>query len=197
MKKSIIATGAASLALAAMPMLGAFADVTDTVVLTIPDACSVGQTSSSQTGGGVTLTETNAVNEHLYQWDADGTAGGILKVSCNDASGWQVKAVGASTGTPVTSMTPSGSGTAIATGTATSGATSNWAFKVAGTSGVTVVSTYQNYAAVPATATKVAGGSAAISEGSIYTGYQVWVSATQQADTYTGKVTYTVTHPNS
>ena len=195
MKK--IAIAGASLALAAMPVLGAFADVTDTVILTIPDACSVGQTSSSQTGGGVTLQEQNAVNEHLYSWDADGTAGGTLKVSCNDASGWQVKAVGASTGTPVTSMAASGSGTPIVTGTATSGATSNWAFKVAGTTGVTVVSTYQNYAAIPATATKVAGGSGAVSEGTIYTGYQVWVSATQQADTYTGKVTYTVTHPNS
>lgn len=195
MKKLL--AGAGAVALAAMPMVGAFADVTDTVVLTIPDACSVGQTSSSQTGGGVTLTESNAVNEHLYSWDADGIAGGTLKVSCNDASGWQVKAVGASTGTPVTSMAASGSGTPIVTGTATSGPTSNWAFKVAGTSGVTVVSTYQNYAAVPATATKVAGGSGAISEGAIYTGYQVWVSATQQADTYTGKVTYTVTHPNS
>ena len=197
MKKSLVITGAASLALAAMPVLGAFADVTDTVILTIPDACSVGQTSSSQTGGGVTLTESAAVNEHLYSWDADGSAGGTLKVSCNDAGGWQVKAVGASTGTPVTSMAASGNGTPIVTGTATSGATSNWAFKVAGTTGVTVESTYQNFAAVPATATKVASGSGAISEGTIYTGYQVWVSATQQADTYTGKVTYTVTHPNA
>ncbi len=196
MKKLAIA--GASVALAAMPILGAFADVTDTVILTIPDACSVGQTSSSQTGGGVTLTETNAVNEHLYSWDADGTAGGVLKVSCNDAAGWQVKAVGASTGTPVTSMVPSAANaTPIVTGTATSGATSNWAFKVAGTTGVTVVSTYQDYAAVPATATKVAGGSGAVSEGTIYTGYQVWVSATQQAATYTGKVTYTVAHPNA
>jgi hypothetical protein len=195
MKKLAIA--GASVALAAMPILGAFADVTDTVILTIPDACSVGQTSSSQTGGGVTLKEESAVNEHLYTWDADGTAGGTLKVSCNDAGGWQVKAVGASTGSPVTSMAASGSGTPIVTSTATSGATSNWAFKVAGTTGVTVVSTYQNYAAVPATATKVAGGSGAVSEGTIYTGYQVWVSATQQADTYTGKVTYTVTHPNA
>lgn len=193
MKKSLIATGAAAVALAAMPVLGAFADVTDTVVLTIQGACSVGGSGGSTTTTGKTITESNAVNEHLYTYDADGTAGGELKVSCNDASGWQVKAQGAGTGTPVTSMAPSASGTPIATGTATSGATSNWAFKVAGTTGVTVVSTYQNYAAVPASATKVASGTAAISEGSVYTGYQVWVSATQQADTYTGRVTYTVT----
>lgn len=201
MKKSLIATGAAAVALAAMPALGAFADVTDTVILTIPDACTVGQTSASQTGGGVTITKADAANNNLYSWDADGTAGGTLKVSCNDASGWQVKAVGASTGGTGTNantmMTPSGNGSPIVTGTATGGATSNWAFKIAGTTGVDVVTAYQNFAAVPASATKVAGGNATISEGTIYTGYQVWVSATQQADTYTGKVTYTVTHPNS
>ena len=190
MKKSIIATGTAAVALAAMPALGAFADVTDTVVLTIQSSCSVGQTSATA-GAGKTITETNAVNSHLYTYDADGSTGGggTLKVTCNDASGWNVKAVGSSTGTPVTSMAASNSGTPIVTGTAESGATSNWMFKVAGTG---TVAGYQSWSAIPATATKVATGSTAVSEGAISTGYQVWVSATQQADTYTGKVTYTV-----
>lgn len=192
MKKSIIATGAAAVALAAMPVFGAFADVTDTVTLTIKGACSVGGASGSGSTVGKTITESNAVNEHLYQYAANGTAGGTLKVSCNNANGWQVKAQGSSAGTPVTSMAASGSGTPIVTGTETSGATSNWAFMVAGSSPVAVVSDYASYAAVPATATKVASGTGAISEGTIYTGYQVWVSATQQADTYTGRVTYTV-----
>lgn len=188
MKKLAIA--GASLALAAMPALGAFADVTDTVILTISSSCSVGQTQGSPvTGTGKTMEETAAVNSHLYTWDADGSQGGTLKVTCNDASGWNVKAVGSSTGTPVTSMAASNSGTPIITGTATSGATSNWMFKVAGTG---TVAGYQSWSAIPATATKVATGSTAVSEGAISTGYQVWVSATQQADTYTGKVTYTV-----
>lgn len=188
MKKSLIATGAAAVALAAMPALGAFADVTDTVVLTIQSACSVGQTSSTA-GAGKTITETNAVNSHLYTYDADGSAGGTLKVTCNDASGWNVKAVGSSTGSDKTVMVPTGSGTPIATGTAESGATSNWMFKVAGTG---AVSGYTSWAAVPSTATKVATSNTTVSEGTINTGYQVWVSATQQADTYTGSVTYTV-----
>ena len=185
MKKSLIATGAASLALAAMPVLGAFADVTDTVVLTINSSCSVGQTSS--TGGGGKTIEQTAVNNHLYTWDADGTQGGTIKVSCNDAGGWQVKAVGSSTGTN-TSMAGTNGGTSIATGTAESGATSNWMFKVAGTG---ASSSYTGWAAIPATAAVVASGTGAISEGSINTGYQVWVSATQPAGTYTGRVTYT------
>ena len=189
---STIATGAAAVALAAMPVLGAFADVTDTVTLTIKGACSVGGSEGSSSTTGKTITESNAVNNHLYTYAADGSAGGTLKVSCNAANGWQVKAQGAGAGTPATAMAPSASGTAIATGTATSGATSNWAFKIAAESPVEVVSTYQNFAAVPATATKVASGAGAISEGTINTGYQVWVSATQQADTYTGRVTYTV-----
>ena len=187
MKKSLIATGAASLALAAMPVLGAFADVTDTVVLTIQSSCSVGQTSSTA-GAGKTITETNEVNSHKYTYDADGTTGGTLKVTCNDASGWNVKAVGSSTGSDKTVMVPSGSGTPIATGTAENGATSNWMFKVAGTG----VTTYGNWSAIPSSATKVASSSDAASNEAIDTGYQVWVSATQEADTYTGSVTYTI-----
>ncbi len=190
MKKSLIATGAAAVALAAMPALGAFADVTDTVILTISSSCSVGQTQGSPvTGTGKTMQETAAVNSHLYTWDADGSQGGTLKVTCNDASGWNVKAVGSSTGTPVTSMVGTSGGTTIATGTAESGATSNWMFKVAGTG---TVAGYQSWSAIPATATKVATSNAAVSEAAINTGYQVWVSATQEAGTYTGKVTYTV-----
>ena len=190
MKKSIIATGTAAVALAAMPALGAFADVTDTVVLTIQSSCSVGQTSATA-GAGKTITETNAVNSHLYTYDADGSTGGggTLKVTCNDASGWNVKAVGSSTGSDKTVMVPTGSGTPIDTGTAESGATSNWMFKVAGTG---AVSGYTSWSEVPSTATKVATSSTTVSEGTINTGYQVWVSATQQADTYTGSVTYTV-----
>ena len=187
MNKSIIATGATAVVLSAMPILGAFADVTDTVVLTIQGACSVGSTSAT-TGAGKTITESNATNNQLYTYDADGTTGGTLKVTCNDASGWNVKAVGSSTGSDKTVMVPSGSGTPIATGTAENGATSNWMFKVAGTG----VTTYGNWSAVPSTATKVATSSTAVSEGAINTGYQVWVSTTQEADTYTGSVTYTI-----
>lgn len=187
MKKSIIATGVASLALAAMPIVGAFADVTDTVTITINSACSVGGTTST-TGAGKNFSDT-MTNGSLKTWDATAAAGGKIVVSCNAAGGWNVKAVGASTGTSNTAMTPTGSGTPIATGTATSGATSNWAFKVAGTN---AVAAYTSFSAVPGTATKVAGNNAATSEETLYTGYQVWVSATQQADTYTGKVTYTV-----
>ena len=188
MKKTLIAgAGVAALGLAVLPVLGVFADVTDTVTVTINGSCSVGSTTST-TGSGKTLSATMA-NSELKSWDADGTVGGTIKVSCNDASGWNVKAVGSSTGSDKTVMVPSGSGTPIATGTATSGDTSNWAFKVSGTGTVT---SYQSFSAVPRTATKVASNDSSVSEGTINTGYQVWISASQEADTYTGMVTYTV-----
>ncbi len=142
MKKSLIATGLTAVAFAAMPALGAFADVTDTVILTISSSCSVGQTSSTA-GGGVTLEESAAVNSHLYTWDTTGqVTGGTLKVTCNDPGGWNIKAVGSSNGSPVTSMAASGTGTPILTGTSTSGSTSNWMFKVVGTG---TVSGYQSW----------------------------------------------------
>ncbi len=199
MKKSIIAASASAVALAAMPVLGAFAVVTDTVVLTIQSACSVGQTSSTA-GTGKTMTETNAQNGQTYTFAADGTAGGTIKVSCNDTGGWMVKAVGSGDdANDKTVMNASASGTDIATaaGAPTSG-DSKWGFKVASsTSGVSIETGYSDWAAVPTDAQKVASGSGAISEGQINTGYRVWVSTTQQADTYTGKVTYTVHHPNA
>ena len=204
MKKSLIATGAAAVALAAMPALGAFADVTDTVTLTIQSACTIGQNAADPSTGGTgkTITEANALNAHMYTYDANGTDGGTIKVSCNDNGGWMIKAVGSGDDTTNKNvMNASSVGTDIATGTPAEGAaTSTWGFKVAaatGQQGITVESAYQNFTAVPAEATKVASGTGAISEGGINTGYQVWVSATQQADTYTGKVTYTVHHPNA
>ena len=188
MKKSLIATGAASLALAAMPVLGAFADVTDTVRITINSSCSVGGDTAT-TGSGVTLTETMA-NGATKTWDADGTAGGKLMISCNDAGARNITAVG--TGADATNknyMNAATTGTDIATGEATSGATSNWAFKLAGTG---VVSNYTSFRAVPASATKVATSTDPAASVVINTGYRVFVSATQEADTYEGKVTYTV-----
>ncbi len=192
MKKSIIAASASAVALAAMPALGAFADVTDTVILSIDPSCSVGGAGGSSSTAGKTITVEHAQNSQLYTYDAAAATGGTLKVSCNNASGWQVKAAGNGDDANVkTSMNASGTGTDIPTGSTFSG-DSAWGFKLAsGGTGVNIVEGYTTFTAIPGTATKVASGAGAISEGTIYTGYQVWVSATQQADTYTGRVTYT------
>lgn len=186
MKKSLIAAGASAVALAAMPVLGAFADVTDTVSVTINSSCTIGSTTATS-GAGASLSDTIA-NGGTKTWTA-GTDGGTIKVTCNAASGWNIKAVGSGDDATVkTAMNASQSGTDIPT-TASLGSNSGWQFQVTGTGAVT---TYNSFSEIPATATKVAGSEDAVSEGTINTGYTVHVSATQEADTYTGKVTYTV-----
>lgn len=62
MKKSMIAAGAASVALAAMPIVGAFAapsapvmSQTDTLMINIESACSIGYDSDASDAGGSTI----------------------------------------------------------------------------------------------------------------------------------------------
>ena len=187
MKKLAIA--GASMALAAMPLVGTFADVTDTVQITIDPSCGVYSDTESTPGTGQNFTAT-MVNGATHEWAPDGT-GGELYVTCNSASGWNITAQGFGGSTAGnTNMVPSASGTAIATGTTLDGTVSDWAFMVADGNTGAVIST-NDYTAVPADATRVAYKSGtAVSEGLIYTGYKVGVSPTQQADTYTGKVKY-------
>ncbi|MBR3132088.1 hypothetical protein IKG33_01605 [Candidatus Saccharibacteria bacterium] len=182
--KKIIVAGAASV-LAFLPTVGAFAatgtTVTDTIEVTINAACSITATS-------LTNTYSETMTNSQLKSDIGGTS---MTIACNDAAGWKVTAVGSGTATNVTQMKATGSGTNIATGTATSGATSNWAFKVTGTN----ASGYTTFKAVPSTAATVATSAGAVTGNAITATYQVWISATQQADTYTGKVTYTLVHP--
>ncbi len=186
--KKILSMGATSI-LALMPVSTVFAatgtTVTDTVAVTINAACSITATNLTPT---YSATMTNGSLKSNFGSTS-------MSVSCNDAAGWKIMAIGSGPDSSnKTVMNATGSGTDIATGTATSGATSNWAFKLGG-NGVT--SGYTSFKAVPSASTKVASGSGSVSGNAITTTYQVWISATQQADTYTGAVTYTLAHPNT
>ena len=181
-----IAIAGASVALAALPALGVFAatgqTVTDTVEVTIGSACLI---TTSPTAN----TYSDSMTNGQLKSDFGSTE---MTINCNDAGGWHVTAIGSGAdSTDKTAMNATGTGTDIATGTAQSGDTSNWAMKVTGT-GATGFTTF---AAVPAGATDVARGNGAVSGGTLTTTYQVFISATQQADTYTGQVTYTLAHP--
>ena len=182
--KKVMVAGITS-ALAMLPAVGVFAatgtTVTDTVEVTINNACSITTTNLANT---YSATMTNG----QLKSDIGSTS---MSISCNNASGWKVTAVGSGAATNKTQMKAAGSGTNIATGTATSGATSNWAMKVTGNK----ASGYTTFKAVPSTAAVVATNSGASSGETIATMYQVWISATQQADTYTGQVTYTLVNP--
>lgn len=242
MKKSLIVTGAASLALAAMPVSGVFANtVTDVLHVQVPDSCSLSATAgtNNSVSGNVTPTTANVIGdlknytaEYYTSAAADAINNGqtkdytatTIKVICNDASGWMVNAIGASqTGKGVTgntstidSMAPTLS-TSHPIATGTSGDSSYWAMKLTTPTGTeqnpilypaVVMSDFQNWHVVPNASTKVASGpmtdttvdsgtSQISGTGSEFTtNYQVHIGATQEADTYTGKVTYTLVHAN-
>ncbi len=185
MKKLLTLTGAVS-ALVLVPTAGVFAatgtTVTDTVSVTINSSCLMTVTS-------LTNTYSQTMTNSQLKSDIGSTS---MSISCNDAGGWKVTAIGSGTASGnVSKMDATGSGTDIVTGTATSGATSNWAFKVTGTK----ASGYTTFKAVPTTAATVATNSSTSAGETITAVYQVWISATQQADTYTGKVTYTLSNP--
>ncbi len=198
MKKSIIAASAASVALAAMPVVGVFAadgtlTQTDTVVVTIDSACSLATSNTS--GADYTATIANgAFNTAI--------TGSTFTITCNDTAGWDLNAIGAGTANgDITKMDASTNTDSddIATGTTLDGSVSNWAFKVAkgGTdsSNVTLTTGYDAFSAIPSASTKIATGTSTAGNATITATYGVGVSSTQSAGTYTGKVQYTLSHP--
>ena len=127
-----------------------------------------------------------------------------LKTICNDKDGYAIYAVGYSNDTEGdTNMYGEANGEIIPTGTE-SGDVSNWSMKLTkdtnsyNPENLTIISPYNNYAAVPSTQTKVVSfeGATDTEQGSVVeTTYAVRVSPTQLADTYTGQVKYTMLHP--
>ena len=198
MKKSLIAAGAASFAVAAMPVVGVFAadgtlTQTDTVIVTVDSACSLA-TSGSSLDPASTYTATIA-NGAARAGD-NPIAGSTFTVTCNDNAGWQISAVGAGTGTTVAHMDAStGADDDIATGTTLDGTVSDWAFKVSGANGATIQGSYDGYSEVPTTAAVIAKGTTTTTTATVTAAYGVGISPTQEAGTYTGKVAYTLAHP--
>lgn len=196
MKKSIIAAGAASVALAAMPIMGAFAfeDVSDNITAVIDDGCLITDAVQNKT-----------VNVSVALGGVGTSiAAPSISVTCNN-NAWHVTAVGAGDTTGGKTATSLYSGTnEIVTGTATSGATSNWAFKVASLGGVdpstpeaTIASGFNQWHAIPASTAQgtIVNGTAAANV-TVNTQYQVYAALGQAAGNYTGKVTYTVAENN-
>lgn len=224
MKKSIIATGAASLALAAMPVVGVFAvdtstsTVTDKIVVTVPSSCAITTNNTATTPNGVgdgthtdntySVSMKNGQLKSDIGGDATATSDPIGKINivCNDTTGsgptWTLTARGGdfsgNEGAFVAStQLVGGTGTTpIDTNLNVSGATSGWAMKVTGGTGVTIQGGYSSFKAVPDSSTTLASGSGAV-ENAITTTYQVYVGTSQQTGTYTGHVTYTLTSPSA
>lgn len=227
MKKSLIAgAGVAAFGLAVLPVAGVFAEatpagtITDTLNVNIPAACTIVNDNSSTGGNGTTnpaLTNSYSVTMKNGQFKtdigangADGTSGSsndnTINVSCNTpsgssdaAAGWKLTVVGAGATGHLTDLYNSTANAAIATGTAESGATSNWAFKLVKDAGSVsqYVSPYTGgYAAVPGTEADIVTGSGSIESAFTMT-YQVYVNQTQATGDYTGAVKYTLYNPAS
>ena len=169
--------------------------VVDLINITVPIACSVTSPTTDQT-------YTASMMNNEYKNNLGSTT---FVVTCNDTAGFAIYAIGYGGSTlGVTDMISSaGANYNIATGTATSGDTSNWAMKltpVSGDDAPTIVNGFNNFHAVPSAWTRVAQFTHAVesSVGSSFTStYAVWISGVQAAGTYTGKVRYHLIHPNT
>ena len=210
----------ASAALAAMPVVGVFAaatpagDLTDTLNVVIEPGCTIVNSNSTTGGDGTNPHLTNSYTVTMrngeLRTDIGGsadqtsatTADNVISVSCNSSAntngetGWKFTAVGAGTESHTTELYNANATDQIVTGTATSGATSNWAFKVAKTAG-TYATGYSNaYAAVPSSEADIVTGAGTAADAFTIT-YQVYVDQTQDSGTYTGAVKYTLYNPAS
>ena len=188
MKKSIIAAGAASVALAAMPIVGAFAavpSVTDNITATVGAGCTITNEQATNT---VTIPSValNAVSNYV-------SSNGI-SVTCN-AQNWTISAVGDGAENHKTDLYNSAANASIPTGTTLDGTASNWAFKLGITTteaeAATITSGYGSDATIPDTATVVATGTKA-SSATLTPSYKVSVGSSQAGGDYTGAVKYTV-----
>ncbi|MBR3353496.1 hypothetical protein IKG49_02800 [Candidatus Saccharibacteria bacterium] len=176
----------------------------DQINITIQESCSVEGVIAS--GGEHTAT---AMNNNYYSEIGTTT----FNTYCNDNGGYAIYAIGYSNDEYGNTLMKHDSDATLDfdTGTQTSGPISNWAMKLTKVSGLYEPTIHEDsdgpytaYHVVPDTMTKVASfvsntevpatGQSAIGS-SFTTTYAAWISATQSAGTYTGKVRYTLVHP--
>ena len=130
-----------------------------------------------------------------------------INVTCNDNNGYALYTAGFSgdqyDATNSTKMISTDGLYTIPT--ATSGSNSYWAMKAVGSSDIsttpTIDSSFDSYHVIPSTYTKLShytGATIGTTTNSVTTPtYKVYVSSSQAANTYTGKVKYLLVHPNS
>ncbi len=181
----------------------AFADsniAQDNVSVNVPVSCTMN-------GTGMTSHTANIPNG-TYESEIGTTT---LKSFCNDSQGFAIYAIGYTNEEyGNTTLIGASGGQTIVTGTATTTGNpdvSNWAVKLATDSTATYPLTLDNsfnaYSDIPSTYTKVAHRDSGTDLGSSATGaeltttYAAYISKGQKADTYNGKVKFTLVHPSS
>lgn len=213
MKKSLIATGAASLALAAMPVVGVFAEpdagsssVEDHVTVVIDEACTFQATANNAaypaTSGVIArhFSQNATLGSIVYMGGSTNagstdtnpiTIEGVCNAGDGTAAGgtYAISAIGSNNAEMVKSGGAAGDQDNIPTGTATSGEDSAWAMMIESANATTP---YNNYAVVPTASTQVAGGNASGASFTFTPKYRVYVGTEQASGTYEGIVTYTI-----
>ena len=175
-------------------------DVVDQITINVPVSCTL---------SGTNLTHNASMTGGQYKTDI-GSAN--IKAVCNDTNGLAVYAIGYSNDTfgndKMISSTVDHTYD-IPTGRHSSGDTnSSWSMKltpVSGTYAPTIRSDanydFTDFEIIPSTYTKVAYRTSATDSGTSAIGanftttYGIYVSTTQPADSYTGKVKFTLVHP--
>lgn len=206
MKKSIIAAGAASVALAAMPIVGAFAtlaeysSITDKITLTVSKTCKMEADADLATTVADPLAKGTLVPLGTIAAGAAATAqsGTAMTITCNSASGWTL------TATPTNMTTTDGYTIPFGTYTAGTQATSVWSAQVAITNNsdnhVVVDNSADAYAttAITTSGGVVAKNAADASDrplataGAVVTpSYIAYADSTQEAGNYTATIVYT------
>ena len=175
----------------------------DTVNVDITAACTMTRTDSS---GGTYATS--------LMPEQDTTLGPTsIKTICNDSAGYSIYAIGYSgnsyTNTNHTDLisTIDNSYNIHTYAPSSAGSNSYWSMKVepvaSGAYTPTVESAYADFNVIPGTFTKLVGLGQATDAGDGATGsninatYKIKASTSQVAGTYTGKVKYTLVHPNT
>ena len=173
--------------------------VVDQASITVPVACTLHGTGTDSHNA--------VINNGQYNSAIGETT---VKATCNDSNGFSIYAIGFTDDTPTKNVLTNsalGSTYNIETGTGTSGATSQWAMKLSTVTSpeptypITIQNNFATFQEVPDEYTLVAQrtsgtDSGATSEGSLFkTTYQVYISPTQPAGTYTGQVKYRLIHP--
>ena len=180
-----------------------------TASVTVAASCSM--TATVDTPHNATLA--NGIYSASTTDYADGIGKTTIATFCNDNSGYAIYAIGYTgdkyDGEDHTKLIGATNGQKIATGTATSGSASNWAMKLTKVTdsslsynpeNLTITNGYDDYNVIPDTYTKVANYTSTTDQtlGSVLsTTYSAYISPTEVADTYTGKVKYTLVHPNT
>ena len=188
MKKALIA-GAASVALAAMPVVGVFAaeqsTVTDTVKLTVTSTCKM---EAADTGKEVNLGASVVAHEYAE------AAGTPMTITCNDQQGWSITAT-------AQSLSATGTDQTIPFGAYSAAGESVWSARIAKTgndvNNANIATGWDDNTATAASSTTIisadgaAGAKKGVSGLIVTPYYKAYGSAHQAAGTYSGTIAYT------